>query len=78
MTQERVSSGLVEGIYGQKSRIEQEAAQIVPSLLPMFEQRLAFDEVTQSASAIWPLPVYRPRLRVSPSSVEVDEKGISS
>jgi poly(3-hydroxybutyrate) depolymerase len=77
MTQERVSSGLVEGIYGQKSRIEQEAAQIVPSLLPMFEQRLAFEDVTQAASAIWPLPVYRPRLRVSPSSVEVDEKGIS-
>ena len=43
----------------------------------MFEQRLAFDDVTQAASAIWPLPVYRPRLRVSPSSVEVDEKGIS-
>jgi predicted esterase len=77
MTQERVSSGLVEGIYGQKSRIEQEAAQIVPSLLPLFEQRLAFEDVTQAATAIWPLPVYRPQIRISPSSVDVDEKGIS-
>ena len=48
MTQEKVSSGLVEGIYGQKSRIEQEASAIVPALLPMFEQRLAFDDVTQA------------------------------
>ena len=77
MTQERVSSGLVEGIYGQKSRIEQEAASIVPSLLPLFEERLAFEDVTQAATAFWPLPVYRPRLRVSPESVAVDENGIS-
>lgn len=77
MTQERVSSGLVEGIYGQKSRIEEEAAQIVPSLLPLFEQRLAFEDLTQAAAAIWPIPVYRPRLRVTPASAEVDENGIS-
>jgi hypothetical protein len=77
MTEERVSSALVEGIYGQKSRIEQEAAAIVPALLPMFEERLKFDQVTESAAAIWPLPVYRPRLRVMPEKVAVDEKGIS-
>jgi poly(3-hydroxybutyrate) depolymerase len=77
MTQEKVASGLVEGIYGQKSRIEQEAAAIVPSLLPQFEERLAFEDLTQAANAFWPLPVYRPRLRVSPESVDVDENGIS-
>jgi poly(3-hydroxybutyrate) depolymerase len=77
MTQERVASGLVEGIYGQKSRIEQEASAIVPSLLPQFEERLAFEDITQAANAFWPLPVYRPRLRVSPESVDVDENGIS-
>jgi poly(3-hydroxybutyrate) depolymerase len=77
MTEERVSSALVEGIYGQKSRIEQEAASIVPSLLPMFEERLKFDQVSESAAAIWPLPVYRPRLRIMPEKVAVDEKGIS-
>jgi predicted peptidase len=77
MTEDRVSSALVEGIYGQKSRIEQEAASIVPALLPMFEERLKFDQVTESAAAVWPLPVYRPRLRVMPESVAVDEKGIS-
>ena len=77
MTQEKVSSGLVEGIYGQKSRIEQEASSIVPSLLPLFEERLQFEDVTQAAAAFWPLPVYRPRLRVLPESVAVDEHGIS-
>jgi predicted esterase len=77
MTEEKVSSGLVEGIYGQKSRIEQEASSIVPSLLPLFEERLQFEDVTQAAAAFWPLPVYRPRLRVLPESVAVDENGIS-
>ena len=50
---------------------------IVPSLLPLFEDRLTFDDVTQAAAAFWPLPVYRPRLRMSPESVAVDENGIS-
>lgn len=77
MTEDRVSSALVEGIYGQKSRIEQEAASIVPSLLPLLEDRLAFEQVTQAAAGFWPLPVYRPRLRVFPESVAVDENGIS-
>jgi poly(3-hydroxybutyrate) depolymerase len=77
MTEDRVSSALVEGIYGQKSRIEQEAASIVPSLLPMFEERLRFDQVSEAAAAVWPLPVYRPRLRVAPESVAVDESGVS-
>lgn len=77
MTSDKVSSGLVEGIYGQKSRIEQEVQSIVPFLLTKVEERLDLSEVSQVANAFWPLPVYRPRLQVYPQSVNTDDKGIS-
>jgi len=77
MTSDRVSSGLVEGIYGQKYRIEQEAVGIVPSLLARVEGMLDLTQVTEATNAFWPLPVYRPRLHVWPESVQVDDKGVS-
>ncbi|HET6328843.1 MAG TPA: alpha/beta hydrolase-fold protein [Planctomycetaceae bacterium] len=77
MTSDKVSSGLVQGIYGQKSRIEQEVQSIVPFLLSKIEERFDLSEVSQVANAFWPLPVYRPRLQVYPQSVRTDEQGIS-
>jgi predicted esterase len=77
MTSDKVSSGLVQGIYGQKARIEQEVQSIVPFLLTKVEERLDLSEVSQVANAFWPLPVYRPRLQVWPQSVSTDDRGIS-
>ena len=56
MTSDKVSSGLVQGIYGQKARIEQEVQSIVPFLLTKVEERLDLSEVSQVANAFWPLP----------------------
>ena len=75
--EQNVPSGLVQGIYGQKSRIEQEVQSIVPFLLTKVEERLDLSEVSQVANAFWPLPVYRPRLQVWPQSVRTDDRGIS-
>jgi dienelactone hydrolase len=77
MTSDKVSSGLVQGIYGQKARIEQEVQSIVPFLLSKVEERFDLSEVSQVANAFWPLPVYRPRLQVFPQSVTTDDRGIS-
>jgi dienelactone hydrolase len=77
MTEDKVSSGLVQGIYGQKSRIEQEVQSIVPFILSKVEERLDLAEVSQVANTFWPLPVYRPRLQVWPQAVSTDERGIS-
>jgi dienelactone hydrolase len=77
MTEDKVSSGLVQGIYGQKARIEQEVQSIVPFLLTKVEERLDLGEASQVANAFWPLPVYRPRLQVWPQSVRTDAEGIS-
>ena len=51
MTQERVSSGLVEGIYGQKSRLEQEAQSIIPASCLS-----SSSGSTWPKSARWPTP----------------------
>ena len=77
MTSERVSSGLVSGIYGKKSRIEYEVRAVVPKLLERLEQNLERRDLNDLVDAFWPLPVYHPRLRVWPQEVLTDENGIS-
>lgn len=77
MTRERVSSGLVSGLYGSKSRIEREVVAAVPAMLRELEENLDLTPVNDVVGSFWPLPVYRPRLRVQPQSVSTDENGVS-
>ncbi|EDL61785.1 carboxylesterase family protein [Gimesia maris] len=77
MTSEKVSSGLVSGIYGSKGRIEDEVKAIVPGLVEELEKQMNFDEASQIVDAIWPLPVYRPRMQLAPRQVLTDKQGIS-
>jgi len=77
MTRERVSNGLVSGIYAKKGRIEREVGAIVPSILERLEENLELNDVTDVITAFWPLPVYRPRLRAWPQDVSTDDKGVS-
>ena len=77
MTAERVSSGLIEGLYGQKYRIEAEVKGIVPSLVAQLEQKMSLSEINQVVSTVWPIPVYQPRVRVWPQEIATDDKGIT-
>ncbi len=77
MTRERVSSGLVSGLYGSKSRIESEVVAAIPAMLRELEENLDLSPVNDVAASFWPLPVYQPRLRARPESVSTDENGIS-
>ncbi|MFK7778943.1 MAG: alpha/beta hydrolase-fold protein [Gimesia sp.] len=77
MTSAKVSSGLVSGLYGSKGRIENEVKAIVPGLVKELEKQLSFDEASQVVDAVWPLPVYHPRMRLTPSQAVTDKKGIS-
>ena len=77
MTSEKVSSGLIDGIYGSKGRIEAEVKAIVPGLVEELEKQLSFDEASQVVNAIWPLPVYQPRMKLAPREVVTDKKGVS-
>ncbi|MES2792618.1 MAG: alpha/beta hydrolase-fold protein [Planctomycetota bacterium] len=77
MTAERVSTGLIEGLYGSKYRIEAEVKGVVPNLVAQLEQKMTLSEINQVASTIWPIPVYQPRVRVWPQEIATDDKGIT-
>jgi predicted esterase len=84
MTQEAVVSGLTNGLYGAKGRIENEVLAIVPGIVTQIEKNLVLPDtgspVSQSGAAIsklWPLPIYPPRLRIWPEQIATDENGIS-
>ncbi|MEX2288201.1 MAG: hypothetical protein WD648_13990, partial [Planctomycetaceae bacterium] len=48
-----------------------------PKLLARLEENLERKDLNDIAAAFWPLPVYRPRLRVWPQDVSTDEDGLS-
>ncbi len=77
ITREKVSNGLVNGLYGNKHRIEREVTSIVPNLVGQMEKQLELNQADQLVSSIWPLPVYRPNLQVWPQDVATDELGVS-
>ena len=77
MTAERVSSGLIEGLYGQKYRIEAEVKGVVPNLVAQLEQKMSLSDINQVVSTIWPIPVYQPRVRVWPQEIAADDRGIT-
>ena len=77
MTAERVTDGLVNGLYASKGRVENEVSAVVPSILKQLEERLAFTEIDHIVEGIWPIPVYQPRVQVWADEVSTDENGVS-
>jgi dienelactone hydrolase len=77
MTRGRVSRGLVSGLYGSKRRIEREVRAVVPTMVEKIEDELDLRKLDDVVSAFWPLPVYKPRVRLFAENVSTDETGIS-
>ncbi len=78
MTREKVSSGLVSGLYGQKQRIAREVQNAVPKMIEAIEKKMAeFGEAGTFADRFWPIPVYKPRTRIYPQEISTDENGIT-
>ena len=78
MTREKVSSGLVGGLYGQRGRIEQEVRGTVPKMIDAVEKKIAeFGEAGTFADRFWPIPVYKPRTRLLPQEISTDENGVT-
>jgi len=77
MTRNRVSNGLVRGLYDSRARIEAEFQAMVPGMLAEFEKNLELGDVATLIGRFWPLPVYRPRVRVWPQEVATDPQGVS-
>jgi hypothetical protein len=77
MTQERVVSGLMSGLYGARTRVENEVRAIVPNIVRQMEEQLTFVDPSPIVAGFWPLPVYQPRLRAYPEAVRTDADGLS-
>jgi poly(3-hydroxybutyrate) depolymerase len=77
MTRERVSRALVSGLYGNKARIEREILAVITPLLSRLEESFELSEINNVVSAIWPLPVFQPRVRVWPDEIATDAQGLS-
>ncbi|MEI8017053.1 MAG: hypothetical protein WCH39_02585 [Schlesneria sp.] len=84
MTEEAVVSGLRNGLYGAKSRIENEVTSIAPRVATEIEKSLTLPEsgssATESGSTLakfWPLPINPPRFKAWPEQISADENGIS-
>ena len=84
MTEEAVVSGLRNGLYGAKSRIENEVTSIAPRVAQEIEKSLTLPEsgsaATDSGSSLakfWPLPINPPRFKAWPEQITADENGIS-
>lgn len=79
MNPDRVARSLVDGLYQGRGEIEQQVLRNVPQIVSQLETHLN-DYVghgDQLASAVWPLPVYQPQLRLWPSDLAIDEQGLS-
>ena len=78
LTRDKVSNGLVSGLYGKKYTIEQQVTSVVPRLVAEMEKKLDVNQFNKSAvGSLWPLPVYQPRLRLWPAEISTDDKGVS-
>ncbi len=75
VTDDRVASGLRSGLYNDPGRIEREVKAAVPRMLEQLENQFALERIDQIVAALWPLPVYKPRLKTWPSEIRVDESG---
>jgi predicted esterase len=79
MDADRVSSALVEGLYGQRGQIEQQVLSIVPTIVAEMERQLNdyLGQGEKLAASAWPLPVYQPTLKTWPSDIAVDADGVT-
>ncbi|MCA9066010.1 MAG: hypothetical protein KDA96_23235, partial [Planctomycetaceae bacterium] len=77
MDRRRVSNSIVQGLYGRRQQIESEVSAAVPSILKWVEETLDIGDAGMGVSAIWPLPVYRPAIRIWPEAVQTDNQGVT-
>ena len=75
MTRQRVISGLRQGFFRDKKDIESQFINALPGALDKVTTSMPFQRAEEVIRAMWPMPVYAPRLKAWPSSVTVNENG---
>ena len=77
LSDQRVSQSLVEGVYSNKTSIEQSLREAIAKALDelSFEMPAVSDD--QLLTGLWPMPAYRPRARPIPERLVIDESGMA-
>ena len=76
MSRSRVSRSIVQGLYSRKRRIEQQVTDATPEMVSWMEDQLQLTPDATITAGIWPLPAYRPRVRVWPETIRTGEDGV--
>ncbi len=77
MDEGRIAGSLRSGLYGSRNRIEREILAAIPPMIAELEKKIDLSPAGKLVTGLWPLPVYKPRVRVWPQAVSTDEKGVS-
>lgn len=75
----RISDSIVQGVYDRKSEIEAQFRRNVPQLIQQLERELnrQISDQILVVGAI-PLPMWQPRLKVWPESIDISEAGVTA
>lgn len=77
LTEELARVALVGGIYTRRHEIEKCVRDVLPGLVNRLEERLQPRSLDHIVANVWPMPVFRPRLRLQPEEVAVDRDGLT-
>lgn len=75
---ERVSDGLVDGIYTRKAEIERQVMNNVPGMLQNFEAKL--NDAIQAKTIVVgqiAMPIWQPRMKTFPEEILIDDDGVT-
>ena len=74
---ELVKTAIVGGLYLRRAEVEACVARVLPGLVESAEDQLRPMAVDRVMDAVWPMPVFKPRLRLQFEELQVDADGIS-
>lgn len=77
LTPELAKIALQGGLYSRRHQIEDCVRNFLPKLVDRLEERLQPAGVDRIVATVWPMPVFRPRLRLQPDDISVDGDGMS-
>ena len=72
-----IFDAIVSGLAGQRELVAKKIRELVPSLLIEMEQQLTEADASGVLGNLWPLPVFKPRVRLWPEALVLDKSGLS-
>ena len=77
LTADLVRTGIVGGLYVRRKEIEQGVRDFVPTLVSQIADHVEPFGVNRLVREVWPLPIFKPRLRLRLDDLSVDGDGLT-